>query len=265
MSVLTYDKRGYTADKGKWSEPDIDEMSEDAAAAVHFLARQKGIDGRRLGLMGSSQGGWTAPWAALKARETGFLIERAGAALTEAETYIHERRQEWRADGIDGLDLDYAVAFLREALDLAEQDQPLTSVDLLAKPYLNLAWYRKAIGDGLPSKSWSNKWWTWARRNMSSTSIPAIRELNIPILWMLGERDEAVPLVSTRAALERAFAQSPGKDETISIIEGAPHNFIVAGKNGKPGLSPQFFGGMAEWMAARGISDRSCWKKGAPN
>jgi pimeloyl-ACP methyl ester carboxylesterase len=91
--------------------------------------------------------------------------------------------------------------------------------------------------------------------------VPALEAFDGPVLWFLAERDENVPLVATRVALERAFAAAPGDDHEMVVIEDAPHSFILDGPDGTPRYTDAFFSTMAQWMAKRGFTDRSCWTK----
>jgi len=259
VAVLAYDKRGYTPDAEAWREPDLAEMSADAAAGVEYLARLPEVAGDRVGLWGSSQGGWTVPPAALDAPHTAYMILRAGAALTEGETSLHEVRQELRAEGVDGLDLDYAMSLRREVYELAMEGAPITAADSLAAPYLDEPWYRVAFGDGPIGSIWSDHWWGWAQRNLAVESASAVAEFDGPVLWFLGERDEAVPFVATRAALERAFAKAPGDDHELVVVEDAPHSFMIPREEGPPVYARGVFARMADWLEARGFTDPSCW------
>lgn len=260
VAVLAYDKRGYTDDPEAWSEPDYAELSADAAAAMRHAASLDGIDDDRIGFFGSSQAGWVVPPAAVDATETDFQILRVGAALTPAETNLHEVRQELREEGFSGLGLDHAMALRREIYALATAGAPLAATDRLVAPYLDEPWYRKAFGEKSISESWSDEWWAWAVRNNSKASAPYLEHFDGPVLWFLAEQDENVPLVSTRAALERAFEAAPGEDHEIVVIENAPHSFIVTDEQGYPRYADGFFDYMAEWMAERGITDPGCWE-----
>lgn len=259
VSVLAYDKRGYTDDREAWREPDLAEMSADAAAAVEFVAGLPGTDPERVGLWGSSQGGWTAPPAALAAPHTAYMILRAGAALTEAETVLHEIRQEARAEGLEGLDLDYAMDLRHEVYELAMRGEPIEAADSLVAPYLEEEWYHTAFGDGRISDIWSDHWWGWAQRNLAVESASAVAAFDGPVLWFLGEKDEAVPFVSTRAALERAFAEAPGDDHELVVVEDAPHSFLVQHEGGPPRYAEGVFSRMEKWLAERGFTDETCW------
>lgn len=261
VAVLAYDKRGYTADTEAWREPDLADLSADAAAAVQYAAQRPDIDRDRIGLFGSSQGGWTAPPAATMAPEVSYLIVRAGAALTSAENILHEARQEARAEGLSGLDLDDATQLRAALYELAMSGAPLTAADAIAAPYVDEQWYRTAFGDGPISEIWSEFWWGWSQRNHATTPVPALEAFDGPVLWFLAERDENVPLVATRVALERAFAAAPGDDHEIVVIEDAPHSFILDGPDGTPRYTDAFFSTMAQWMAERGFTDASCWTK----
>lgn len=254
VAVLAYDKRGYTSDPSAWQEPDFAEMSADAAAAARYLATRPEIDDDRLGMMGSSQGGWTAPRAAITAPEVDFLILRAGAALSGAETVLHEVRQEVRAEGVSGIQLDLAMDLRREVYRVAMAGQSIEAADRLVEPYLNERWYEQAFGDGPISSLWSEDRWSWMQRNHAYASAPDVARFDGPVLWFLAELDEAVPYVSTRTALEQAFAQSEGDDEKLVVIEDSPHSFIIPSDSGPARYAPGFFDRMAEWMTERGFT-----------
>ena len=258
IAVLAYDKRGYTDDPDPWREPDLAAMSEDAAAAVRFAAGPPEVDPVRVGLWGSSQGGWVVPAAALAAPETAYMILRAGAAATHLETILHEIRQEVRADGVEGMDLDHAMDLRREVYELAMRGAPAAAADSLVAPYMDEPWYQTAFGDGPISELWSAHWWGWAGRNFRVASAPDVARYPGPVLWFLGERDEAVPLIATRAALERAFAASPGEDQRVVIVENAPHSFLIPSDDGPPRYAEGVFSGMAEWLEARGFTGPGC-------
>lgn len=259
VAVLAYDKRGFTPDPDMWQEPDLAALSADAAAAMRFVQTLPDIDSDRIGFFGSSQAGWVVPRAALEAPDTDFIILRAGAALSELDTVIHEVRQEWRAEGLSGLDLDSAVALRRELYELAKRGAPLSASDDLVAPYLDEPWYRTAFGEGPVSGRWSSRAWGWAHRNIAVAATPWLERFGGPVLWFLAERDENVPLVATRAALERAFAVSPGDDHEIVVLEEALHSFLIPSPDGPPRFSDGFFSRMGAWMAERGIADATCW------
>lgn len=261
VAVLAYDKRGFTTDEEAWREPDLRELAADAAAAARLAASHPEVDDGRIGLFGSSQAGWVVPPAAVAAKDTDFVILRAGAALTSAETVLHEVRQELRAEGLRGLELDHAMHLRREVYEMAMRGDRITATDALVEPYLEESWYRIGFGEGPISRVWSLESWRWKQRNHAWTAIPYLEKLDRPVLWFLAEEDENVPLVTTRAALERAFDESPGENQEVVVIEDATHSFLVTTPDGTPRYASGFFDRMGRWLEELGISDIECWQK----
>jgi len=68
LTVLAYDKRGNGESTGRYpgeypTESSLDIYAADAAAVLRFLSRWPGVDPKRVGFHGGSQGGWTVPLA----------------------------------------------------------------------------------------------------------------------------------------------------------------------------------------------------------
>jgi pimeloyl-ACP methyl ester carboxylesterase len=201
------------------------------------------------------------PRAALDAPETAYMILRAGAALGGAETVLHEVRQELRAEGIRGMTLDQAMDLRREIYRLAMDGEAIEAADRLVEPYLDEPWYRAAFGDGPASVVWSETRWGWMQRNHGYVPALDVARFDGPVLWFLGELDQNVPFVSTHTALERAFAESPGNDEELVVIEDSPHSFIIPSEQGPSLYAEGFWGKMADWMAERGFTNEACWER----
>jgi uncharacterized protein len=91
LAVLTYDKRGNGASTGRYPGefPTTDALqiyANDASAALAFLARSPGIDARRVGFHGGSQGGWTVPLAISRHAGAAFAILVSAPATTVDQT-----------------------------------------------------------------------------------------------------------------------------------------------------------------------------------
>jgi len=55
----------------------MDDLASDWLAGVTFLKSRSDIDPKRIGVHGSSQGGWTAPLMAAQSGDVAFMIVRA--------------------------------------------------------------------------------------------------------------------------------------------------------------------------------------------
>jgi uncharacterized protein len=92
IAVLAYDKRGIGQSGGTYtgslaSDDTIKTLAGDAAAAARFLAAQGGIDAKRVGFYGLSQGGWIIPQAAVRAGNVvSWSIVESGPTVTQGES-----------------------------------------------------------------------------------------------------------------------------------------------------------------------------------
>jgi uncharacterized protein len=152
IAVLAYDKRGIGQSGGTYtgslaSDDTIRTLAGDAAAAARFLAAQKGIDSKRVGFYGLSQGGWIIPQAAVRANgAVSWAVIESGPTVTQGESDnfaslaatlpIAEAERQARTQGPSGYDpqpwirkLDIPVLWLYAGRDRA---QPAgTSMQLL--------------------------------------------------------------------------------------------------------------------------------------
>jgi pimeloyl-ACP methyl ester carboxylesterase len=87
LAVLTYDKRGQGASTGRYpgeyaSQQALTTYADDAIASLAVLARWPGIDAKRVGFHGGSQGGWIVPLAISRHGLAAFAILASAPAVT---------------------------------------------------------------------------------------------------------------------------------------------------------------------------------------
>ena len=101
LAVLVYDKRGTGSSEGDFSSAGYDDFVQDALAAVRFLRSREDIDPLRVGLLGSSEGGWLTPEVAAVAGDIAFVINRCGPPIPWDETNLFEIEKDLEVDGVD--------------------------------------------------------------------------------------------------------------------------------------------------------------------
>jgi len=91
LAVLTYDKRGGGSSTGTYpgefpTPAALQIYADDSAAVRDFLARWPGIDPKRVGFHGGSQGGWTVPLAMSRHPGAAFAVLVSAPATTVDQT-----------------------------------------------------------------------------------------------------------------------------------------------------------------------------------
>jgi uncharacterized protein len=86
IASLRFDFYGSGESEGEFSEMTLETEAADALAAVDFLRRQRGINPRRLALVGLSLGGAIAALIAQRARVEALVMWSAPAHLAEVAT-----------------------------------------------------------------------------------------------------------------------------------------------------------------------------------
>jgi dipeptidyl aminopeptidase/acylaminoacyl peptidase len=96
--VLVYDKRGVGESTGTYrnigtgnSVEALGQLARDASSAARALASHRGVDPKRVGLIGASQAGWIMPIAASHDPGLSFLVVISGPAVSVGYEILHGR------------------------------------------------------------------------------------------------------------------------------------------------------------------------------
>ncbi|MGI8855268.1 MAG: alpha/beta hydrolase family protein, partial [Thermomicrobiales bacterium] len=81
IAVYSFDKPGIGGSSGDWRRYGLADRTEQALAAITLLREQEGIDPRRVGIWGHSQGGWLVQMLAARLSDLAFAIANSGPAI----------------------------------------------------------------------------------------------------------------------------------------------------------------------------------------
>jgi hypothetical protein len=221
IAVLSLDKRGAGASSGDWTHASMDTIAGDWLAGVAMLKQRADIDATRIGVHGSSQGGWTGPMMSVRSKDIAYVIVRAGSASSVRDTMVHEIGWSVREAGFTEADASEAEAgsarvFDSAALPWAEFSQ--ITAPLKARPWANAAWAVHMSEDG-----WGRP---WSVLNAAYDPADTLAKVKVPVLWFLGDLDHNVPSAATAQRLEAARAASGNRDFTVVRLPDAGHAFL---------------------------------------
>jgi dienelactone hydrolase len=127
IAALIYDKRGTGESGGDWRTASLDDLITDGLAAVHALQQQPEIAADHVGLLGSSQGAWLAPFAAARDDSVAFFVQVTGSATPLANQEMWDDGNSLNALGFS----DAAIGAEMKALHMLYSARPLIQRGIL--------------------------------------------------------------------------------------------------------------------------------------
>jgi len=256
MAVLSLDKRGAGESTGDFRTASMDDLASDWLAGVAFLKSRSDIDPRRIGVHGSSQGGWTAPLMAARSSDVAFVIVRAGSGTNLADTMLHEIEWSARESGMREEEISEGMVAARAAMAMIARGASTAEYDAATSPYRS-------------HPSWSDVFWpidetprgrNWIRLNAAYDPIDSIYRIHVPILWFLGDKDHNVPTEVSAPRLRQAFEAAGNRDATVIILPNAGHAFLSSPTGNNKEFAkqshfvPGYWDAMEQWLQARGFT-----------
>jgi pimeloyl-ACP methyl ester carboxylesterase len=258
IGVFVYDKRGTGGSGGAYTQ-DFSVLADDAVAAMREARRIAGGRAGRVGYQGGSQGGWVAPLAASRA-PVDFVVVCFGLAVSPIEEDQQEVELEMRlaGHGPDAIAKALEVARAAEAVFMSGFTDGLARFDALRARYRDEPWYKDLRGnmtrvilpfsaEDLREKGPAYRFGTpW-----HYDSMPVLRAVRAPQLWILGEDDLDAPSAETAARIRSLGAQ--GRPITLAVFPRAEHGMTEyerspSGERVSTRYAPGYFAMMRDFM-----------------
>jgi dienelactone hydrolase len=221
IAVLRLDDRGYGGSGGNGAAATSADFASDVRAALAWLRAHPGIDPRRIGLLGHSEGGLIAPMIAAQDTTIAALVLMAGPAWTGRRIITYQNGR--------AIDRQGAVAPQRR--------------DSL-------------LGVAMRAVDSSAVTTPWLRFFLDYDPLPAARRVRAPVLVLQGATDQQV---DPAQADELAAALRSGRARAVSVrIFPATNHLFVPDPSGDPAryaslgdthVRREVLGAVAEWLA----------------
>lgn len=254
MAVLSMDKRGAGQSTGDWHAASMDDIAGDWLAGVAMLKQRADIDGMRIGVHGSSQGGWTAPLMAARSNDIAFVIVRAGSGASVQDTMVHEIGWTARDAGASEAVALEAEAAARTMFDFSARRAPWKEVSAFVasqkgKPSAPYVW----------PLNWSDGGWgfKWSGINVAYDATVPLAKVRVPVLWFLGDLDHNLPTDLSEKRLRAVATSSKHPDFRVTRLARTGHSFTVSdtGSNNEmhnaSHFVPGYFDAMESWLRER--------------
>jgi len=229
VAVLVYDKRGTGRSGGSWRTVGLEPLARDLAAGIAWLRKQPGVDAKRVGIYGTSEGAWVAAAAGARTPGLAFLVTASGGARTKADAYLHKVQKQLDDAAPSAVARDSALRATRAFLDSSRVRATHASAT---------GFDRRLAYD--PTADW--------------------KRIVTPVLHLEGEYDVLQSGPAAAAWYEALHRRAGHADVTIRLFPKTHHSLLqgvtgTAGEfdsaNGITQMATGFWDVLLGWVAAR--------------
>jgi len=239
--VLRVDDRGSGGSAGPMEDLGFDELVSDARACLEYLLARDDVDANRVGVIGHSEGGVTAPLLALEHPELAAVVLMAAPGRSLHEVIMDQNRRALVKAGVQGEELEQQLAAVSELLGRLASEAEVDPLEL-PPDQRSLVTQRSWLQDH-------------ARQDPAAT----IARVRTPVLVMQGELDFQVSAQRDARALNEALLAADHPDHELVVLPGLDHLFkrvegaesTLAEYFEDRSLDPLFLDTLCQWLGAR--------------
>lgn len=237
FAVLTYDKRGVGPSAGKWQTSSFEDLADDAVAGARMLQTHRGIDRKRIGFWGLSQGAWIAPLAAARFGEAAFVIAASAGGLSPERQELLDTEYRLELAGFSPADIGEALAFQATRNSFMRTGNGWDAYKAMRHRVRSLKWY--GYGEARGPASSTDPYWANQRRIYFYDPAMALEKLTCPVLFVFGALDTPRAVSENIAALQSSLAKAGNKDITLEVVPNAGHNLFLGETDSRKALTEQ--------------------------
>lgn len=241
VAVLHPDKRGSGASGGDWRAATFTDLAGDALAGVEVLRAHPRIDSTRVGVIGFSQGGHIVPLAATWSPDIAFVINVSGSVVPIMEQIGDEILRMGEREGLTEDELEALQALHELAVPYALSGEGWEAyADALAEAKASPMGGSDAVG-GFPGAPDSPAW-AFLRTIGDFDPLPYWREVEVPVLFLYGGRDENVDVFKSADVIEAELTPT-----------GVAYNLLLFRNNGHALYRDDAMDFIARWVHDGGV------------
>ena len=217
VTTLAYDKRGAGESSGDWTAASLDDLTQDAAAAVAALRSRPDVDPERVGVWAISQGGWIVPNLAARTR-LAFAIVVTGGGVRPRDLERASYAAALDHAGVSSADRTAALDLVDRYLDYLQDGRGYDELRRRIDAVKQTAWLAPlGIERVLPPPA-TRRAWNWVA---AFDPLPLTARMQMPALVMLGSRD--ILAADAAARWKEGFERAGNHDAQVVVVPDAAH------------------------------------------
>lgn len=261
IAAFAYDKRGAGRSGGDAEHATYHTFAGDAAAAVAALSRKVGIDPDRVGLVGSSEGGWVAPIVAAADPRIAFVIGVVAPGTAYAGNGVYQNVKRMEAGGASASDIARYESLIRRVNAHVRASRAQAAPGSIATAQL-----QRALDSTIQL--------TWRRFVDLPRRVPAGRDFDrlrwqmldfdpllywarvrAPVLIALGANDRNVNSAESVSKIGEALRAGGNGDYALHVFPRTTHDMMMlpdpAGELHFPAPPPGYPDTLVSWAASK--------------
>jgi uncharacterized protein len=225
IAVLRYDKRGIGKSIGSYDDATTADFASDAEAAVAFLQTRKGINPKKIGIIGHSEGGIIASMIAARSANVDWIAVLAGPATKGEETLLIQSDLIARAAGMNNEQVAKSLDFDRQSYNLVRHEKNRDELERDLADLVKVSGIGPAMAPAFMQRQihWTSS--PWFRYFLDYDPVPALQQTKCPVLALSGEKDLQVPPKENLPLIQKALEDGGNKDFKVVELPGLNHEF----------------------------------------
>jgi dienelactone hydrolase len=257
IATLQYDDRGVGQSTGDITTATAAELATDVDAALAYLVARPDIDGKRIALLGHSEGATVAALVAAHRPDIAAVVALSGPALSGAAM------QEQILQALDPVIAEQETEALRLVQNGAWQAlEDHLAAAILAQLLLMPPEGQAAIGDlEAAARAQAAISVEQVYRNprylFTMTHDPADDwgRVHVPVLALYAQHDDLVSAEQNQPFLEAALLAGGNEDFTIDVISGVNHLFLPSAA----GVTPDQWANLPQELPSEVVDTIAGW------
>jgi uncharacterized protein len=221
--VLRADDRGTGKSTGVFATGTTADFATDTEAAVAYLKTRPEVDGRKIGLIGHSEGGIIAPMIAARNNDVAFLVMMAGTGVPGDQVLVAQGEAIEIASGKPKEEAAKDAANQREMVNLVETDKDQPDLEKKLRERMSRQVPEAQIGMQIAQLTSP-----WFRYFLTYDPATALRKVTCPVLVLIGSLDKQVLPDQNLPAIRKALVEAGNKHFEIDELQGLNHLFQTA-------------------------------------
>ena len=217
IGVLLYDKRGCGKTTGNYAAASFNDLADDAIAGVKYIKSRKDLTITKIGLLGTSQGGWVSYIAAKKSKDIQFIVANVGPAVSLFQQDVDRVQYSMTDDGYEKASIDSAVAYAFNYFHYIDGKLNWKQFEPMAKA-AGKSTFVDYVFIPREEKDEDYLWWSKNKYDPSAD----LSSIGCPVFSIMGEKDVLVPPASNEA-LMRNYLTKSGVMFQIKIFPNCGH------------------------------------------